>query len=366
MDLSVIAPVYNEEESLPGLVREIHAALAPTGLRYEIILVDDGSKDRSFAVLEEIAADDPALVAIRFRRNFGQTAAMQAGLDHARGAAVAFMDADLQNDPADIPMMLGKLDEGYDLIAGWRHDRQDTFVNRKLPSLIANRLISRTTGVELHDYGCSLKVMTREVAKGLRLYGEMHRFIPAIADWSGARILEVKVNHRARQFGVTKYGIGRTVRVVLDLLVVLFIQRYLVKPVQVFGLAGLISGGVGFLMCLWLALQKLFTGASIGDRPLLLLGVLLIIVGVQLVSMGLLADLMARTYHESQDKKPYTVRTRIIGEGSRPDDAARPTAAGTPSAKVAAGDEAESGASAAAEGSTEASAEPIERAGAPS
>lgn len=318
MDLSVVVPIYNEEESLPRLVPEIHRALGPTGLRYEIVLVDDGSKDRSFAVLERLAAEDPALVVVRFRRNFGQTAAMQAGLDHARGELVALMDADLQNDPADIPMMIERLREGYDLVAGWRADRQDAFVNRKLPSMIANRIISRSTGVELHDYGCTLKVMTREVARDLRLYGEMHRFIPAIADWSGARILEVKVNHRARQFGVSKYGIGRTVRVVLDLLVVLFIQRFLVKPVQVFGLAGLVSGAVGFLICLGLAVQKLFGGADLADRPLLLLGVLLIIVGVQLVSMGLLADLLARTYHESQGKKPYTVRARIVGEGSRP------------------------------------------------
>lgn len=334
LDLSVVIPVYNEEESLPRLVPEIHRALRPTGLDYEIVLVDDGSKDRSFAVLERLAADDPALVVVRFRRNFGQTAAMQAGLDHARGARVALMDADLQNDPADIPMMLARLDDGYDLVAGWRANRQDAFVNRKLPSMIANKLISRTTGVELHDYGCTLKVMTREVAKDLRLYGEMHRFIPAVADWSGARILEVKVNHRARQFGVSKYGISRTIRVVLDLLVVLFIQRYLVKPVQVFGLAGLVSGGLGFFICFVLALQKVFGDATLADRPMLLLGVLLIIVGVQLVSMGLLADLMARTYHESQDKRPYTVRTAIVGAGSRAAELPeRTTAAEIPSAK---------------------------------
>lgn len=316
MDLSVVVPVYNEEESLVRLVPEIHAALRPTGLRYEIVLVDDGSRDRSYAVMRKLAESDPALVAIRFRRNFGQTAAMQAGIDAARGRLVALMDADLQNDPADIPMMIGRLDEGYDLVAGWRADRQDAFINRRLPSIVANRIISRTTGVELHDYGCTLKVMTAEVAKELRLYGEMHRFIPAIADWSGARILEVAVNHRARQFGVSKYGIGRTVRVVLDLLVVLFIQRYLVKPVQVFGLAGLVCGGLGFLLCLWLAVEKVVWGSALADRPALLLGALLIIVGVQLVSMGLLADVMARTYHESQGKRPYHVRSQIVGPGA--------------------------------------------------
>ncbi|MCB9546756.1 MAG: glycosyltransferase family 2 protein [Myxococcales bacterium] len=317
LDLSLVIPVYNEEESLPRLLAEIHAALDPTGLAYEVICVDDGSRDQSFAVLRQMAAEDPALVVLSFRRNFGQTAAMQAGIDAARGDAVALLDADLQNDPADIPMMLGKLAEGYDMVAGWRADRKDAFINRRLPSILANRIISRVTRVHLHDYGCTLKVMRREVAQELRLYGEMHRFIPAIASWAGARILEVKVNHRARQFGTSKYGIGRTLRVVLDLIVVRFMQSYLVKPMQVFGLMGLVTGFVGTLMCLWLALQKIITGASIGDRPLLLLGVLLIVVGVQLVCTGLVADLLGRTYHEAQGKRPYHIRTRIEGPGTR-------------------------------------------------
>lgn len=316
MDLSVIIPVYNEEESLPRLLPEIHDALGPTGLHYEIICVDDGSVDKSWSVLQTAAASDPALVAVQFRRNFGQTAAMQAGLDHARGRYVAFLDADLQNDPADIPMMLEKLEaEDLDMVAGWRANRQDTFVNRKLPSMIANRLISKTTKVSLHDYGCTLKVMRGDLAKTLNLYGEMHRFIPAVADWAGARIAEVPVNHRARQFGVSKYGIGRTVRVILDLLVVRFMQSYLVKPMQIFGLAGLISGGLGFLICLALAFAKIAWDAPLADRPMLLLGVLLIVVGVQLVSMGLVADLLGRTYHESQNKRPYHVRSSVIGPG---------------------------------------------------
>ena len=318
MKLSIVLPVYNEEESIPRLIEEIHTAIKPCGFTYEIVLVDDGSRDRSFEILKTMAVDDPSLVVLSFRRNFGQTAAMQAGIDQARGEVVALMDADLQNDPADIPRMMGHLDEGYDLVAGWRADRQDTFLSRRLPSMIANRIISKTTKVHLHDYGCTLKVMTRDVAKALRLYGEMHRFIPAIANWSGAKILEVAVNHRARQFGVSKYGISRTVRVVLDLLVVLFIQGYLVKPMQVFGLGGLLSGFAGTALCGWLALDKLFFGGSLADRPLLLLGVLLIIVGVQLLSFGLLADLMARTYHESQAKTTYTVRHRIEGEGHNP------------------------------------------------
>ena len=241
---------------------------------------------------------------------------MQAGW--TRRVARSPSDADLQNDPADIPAMVERLHEGYDLVAGWRADRKDTFINRRLPSIIANGLISRTTRVKLHDYGCTLKVMTRDVAKDLRLYGEMHRFIPAIANWSGARICEVKVNHRARQFGESKYGISRTIRVVLDLLVVLFIQGYQVKPMQVFGLGGMVSGFAGFCICAWLAVDKLLNNAPLAERPLLLLGVLLIIVGVQLLSMGLLADLLARTYHESQGKTTYTVRHRIIGDGSVP------------------------------------------------
>jgi hypothetical protein len=226
------------------------------------------------------------------------------------------IDADLQNDPADIPALLRKLDEGYDLVAGWRRDRKDPFLNRKLPSMIANRIISTATKVRLHDYGCTLKAMTSEVAKELRLYGEMHRFIPAVASWVGVRMLEVPVNHRARQFGKSKYGIGRTLRVVLDLMTVRFMQAYLVRPMQVFGLAGLLSIGAGVVACGWLVVEKLVFGARLADRPLLLLGVLLIVVGVQLLSLGLVADVLSRTYHESQGKRPYHVRRRLIGAGS--------------------------------------------------
>lgn len=310
--LSVVAPVYNEEESLPHFVSQVTEALAPLGISYEIIVVDDGSRDRSLAIMTEIATRVPELVVVSFRRNFGQTAALQAGLDYSRGQRVVLMDADLQNDPSDIPRMLAKLDEGYDLVAGWRADRKDAFVNRRLPSIIANRIISMTTKVSLHDYGCTLKAMTGEVARELRLYGEMHRFIPAVANWVGVRIVELPVNHRARQFGTSKYGIGRTVRVILDLITVRFMQTYLVRPMQVFGLAGIISGVLGFLVCAWLVLEKIFLDADIGNRPLLLLGILLIMVGVQLLSLGLVADVVSRTYHESQAKPPYYVRT-VVG-----------------------------------------------------
>jgi len=309
--LSVIVPVYQEEESLPHLVSQVSAALEPAGLSYELICVDDGSRDKSYQVLLELAQEEPSLVIISLRRNFGQTAAMQAGLDVARGEAIAFMDADLQNDPADLPMMLKRLrsdEEPVDMVVGWRFKRRDALLNRRIPSMIANRLISRVTRVELHDYGCSLKVIDAELAQTLKLYGEMHRFIPAIAHWAGARIVEVKVNHRPRQFGLSKYGIGRTVRVVLDLMTVVFMQSYLVRPMQIFGLLGLLSGLSGFAICAYLATLKLLYAAPLSERPLLMLGVLLIVVGVQLLTMGLMSDLLARTYHEAQDKPPYHIR----------------------------------------------------------
>lgn len=321
LDLSVIAPIYNEEESIPHLLAQLHQALDGTGLSFELVLVDDGSKDRSWEVLAEAASHDPSLVVVRFRRNFGQTAALQAGLDVCRGRNVVLMDADLQNDPRDIPAMLAKLDSGYDLVAGWRADRKDAFWNRRLPSMIANRIISMTTKVRLHDYGCTLKAMRYEVAKELRLYGEMHRFIPAVANWVGVRVVEMPVNHRAREFGTTKYGIGRTLRVVLDLITVRFMQSYLVRPMQVFGLAGIASGFLGFCVCAWLAIEKLLFDQEIGSRPLLMLGILLIMVGVQLLSLGLVADVVSRTYHESQDKPPYYVRSKVIGPGFNPSEA---------------------------------------------
>jgi glycosyltransferase involved in cell wall biosynthesis len=316
IDISVVVPVYNEDESLVLLIEELHAALRPTGKNYELVLIDDGSTDGSWALLEKLAGADEALHLLRFRRNFGQTAAMQAGLDAARGKSIVTIDADLQNDPADIPMMLAKLDEGYDLVAGWRKSRKDAFLNRKLPSMIANRVISSATKVKLHDYGCTLKVMTSDVAKELRLYGEMHRFIPAVASWVGARILELPVNHRPRRFGTSKYGIGRTLRVVLDLITVRFIQSYLGRPMQVFGLGGLICLFMGFVTCSWLAVEKIAFGARLADRPLLLLGVLLIVVGLQLLSLGLVADVVSRTYFESQGKRPYNIRSQRMGRGS--------------------------------------------------
>lgn len=309
--LSIVVPIYNEAESVELLVREVHEALDPTGLDYELICIDDGSRDESFEILSDLAKSDPRLVVGTFRRNFGQTAAMQAGISAARGQVVVTLDADLQNDPADIPRMLAKLDEGFDLVAGWRADRKDTFINRRLPSILANWLISRTTNVRLHDYGCTLKAMRAEVAKELRLYGEMHRFIPVMASLVGARITEMPVNHRARQFGKSKYGIGRTLRVLLDLVTVLFLRSYLVRPMQVFGLAGLGSLFSGLCISAFLTFEKLAHQKDIGTRPLLLLGVMLILVGIQLLSLGLVADVASRTYHEAQGRPPYYIRAWV-------------------------------------------------------
>jgi len=308
MDLSVVVPVYNEEESLPPLVAEVESALKDTGLTFELICVDDGSSDSSMKVLRELADKHPWMRVCELRRNFGQTAAMQAGFDAATGKTVVSLDADLQNDPHDIPAMIDKLDEGYDMVAGWRAGRKDTFLNRRLPSIIANALISRTTKVKLHDYGCTLKATRGDLIKTINLYGEMHRFIPVIASLSGARVVEMAVNHRARQFGTSKYGIGRTFRVIIDLLTVLFLQRYLTRPMQVFGLWGLVLSASGFAVCAYLTFLRLVYGSPLADRPLLIMGVLMLFAGIQLISVGLVADVLTRTYHEATKRPPYFVR----------------------------------------------------------
>jgi glycosyltransferase involved in cell wall biosynthesis len=312
LGLSIVVPAYNEEANIPLLIDEVHQALVGQNIEYELVLVDDGSRDNTFQVLQERARTDRRLSVIQLRRNFGQSAAMQAGIDAAQGAVIVLMDGDLQNDPHDIPRMIAKLDEGYDLIAGWRKDRQDTFINRRLPSMIANWIISRAVKVPLHDYGCTLKALRREVAKELKLYGEMHRFIPALASLIGARVFEMAVGHRARRFGTSKYGIGRTLRVVLDLITVLFLKTYLVRPMQVFGMFGISLFTVGLGISGTLTFQRLVYNMQLSDRPLLLLGVLLILMGVQILSLGLVADVVGRTYHEAQGKTPYYVRTWTV------------------------------------------------------
>lgn len=308
-DLSIVIPVLNESPNIDKLYNELTDTLVRGGRSYEIIIIDDGSTDDTFNRLAALQGRDPHLRIIRFRRNFGQTAAFAAGFAYARGRMVVTSDGDLQNDPADIQLMADKIErEGFDIVCGWRKDRKDRMVTRRVPSMIANKLISWATGVELHDYGCSLKVFRSEVVKPLRLYGEMHRFLPAIASQFGVRIAEVVVNHRARTAGTSKYGLSRTVRVVLDLLTVKFLLNYSTRPLQIFGLFGLIAGVLGSAILAYLAYVRLIALQAIGDRPLLLLGMLLVFIGVQLVTFGLLAELLARTYYESQNKPVYAIR----------------------------------------------------------
>jgi len=310
--LSVVVPLYNEEENVQLLYDELKEVLSSIEDTHEIIFIDDGSQDTSLEILQTIQKQDDSVIVVSFRRNFGQTAAMSAGFDYARGDVIVTMDGDLQNDPHDIPKLLEKIKDGYDVVTGWRFDRQDAFISRKLPSMIANKIISVTTGVSLHDYGCTLKAFRKDVVKGIRLYGEMHRFIPAIASGMGISFTEVKVNHRARRFGTSKYGISRTIRVVLDLMTVKFLLSYATRPLHVFGTVGVLSAGVGFAIALVMTLQRFFAGVGLSDRPLLLLAVLLIFMGVQFITMGLLAEIVVRTYHESQEKPIYYVR-KVIG-----------------------------------------------------
>lgn len=306
--LSTVIPIRNESANIPELYRELTATLETWGRPYEVLCIDDGSTDDSFARLADLQARDHRWRIIRFRKNFGQTAAFAAGFAHARGELIATSDGDLQNDPADLPALVALVEGGADIAAGWRKDRKDAFLTRRLPSMMANWLISKTTGVALHDYGCSLKVFRAEVVKSMRLYGEMHRFLPAIASERGVVIAEQVVNHRARRHGTSKYGLGRTVRVVLDLLTVKFLLSYSTRPLQIFGLLGFIMGGLGGLITTYLAYQRLFGYQSIANRPLLLFGILLVFTGVQLITLGLLAEMQARTYHESQDKATYAIR----------------------------------------------------------
>jgi glycosyltransferase involved in cell wall biosynthesis len=307
MKLSVVVPVYNEAENVGPLAEELESALAPLGEQFEVIMVDDGSNDGTHEVLRRLYDRKGWLKIIRFKRNFGQTAAVAAGFAHARGEVIVPMDGDGQNDPQDIPRLLAKIAEGFDLVSGWRLPRQDPYWTRQLPSRMANGLISWITGVRLHDYGCTLKAIRSEIAKDLRLYGEMHRFIPALADERGARIAEIAVHHRPRLRGTSKYGLARTFRVVLDLTTVKFLHLYATRPLHIFGLIGLTSGALGGALGVYLTLQKVLYRVEIGGRPLLLLAVLLILIGFQFVSLGLLGELLARTYHESQNKPIYTI-----------------------------------------------------------
>ena len=312
VELSIVVPIYNEEESLPFLVNQLLEVLQPMDETFELVLVNDGSSDNSAEVIRKLSFDIPELVGVLLRKNYGQTAAMAAGFDISSGEIVVTLDGDLQNDPADIPLLVNKIRDGFDLVSGWRYRRQDAAISRKLPSKIANRLIGKVTGVRLNDYGCSLKAYRKEVLTDMRLYGELHRFLPVLANIEGARITEVKVNHRARQFGSSKYGIDRTFRVLMDLLTVWFMNRFLTRPMYVFGFGGILAIIGSFITSFYLLIIKLL-GEDIGNRPLLIFALLLAVTGVQLFGFGLLGELQIRTYHESQNRPIYRIRDTFRG-----------------------------------------------------
>lgn len=327
-EVSVVIPLFNEAKNVPPLYHALKSALEELGRTWEIIFVDDGSTDATYQLLNQLYRRDEGVHVVRLRRNFGQTAAMVAGFDYAHGETIVTLDADLQNDPKDIALLLRKLDEGYDVVSGWRVNRQDGFWLRRLPSQVANWLISKTTGTYLHDYGCTLKAYRAETIKELRLYGEMHRFIPALIGGNGASIAELPVNHRPRLNGRSKYGPSRIVRVFLDLVMIKFFLSFMTKPLQIFGLAGLLTFLPGVAICCYLVLGRLFFSLPLASRPLFLLGILLTIVGVQFVGIGILAEIQIRTYHETLNKPIYAVREVLSPQ--RRDEDADPTQFGRP------------------------------------
>ncbi len=308
MEISVVIPVFNEEANVGPLHSQLKQTLDGLGKTYEIVVVDDGSTDGSLGILRELCKEDGSLKVVRLRRNFGQTAAFSAGFDEANGDVVVTLDADLQNDPADIPLLLAKLEEGYDVVSGWRKSRKDPLLTRRFPSMVANAMISQVTGVKLHDYGCSLKAYRREVVDNINLYGDLHRFIPALASWMGISLAEVPVAHHARRFGTSKYGLSRTMRVILDLLTVRFLLSYSTRPIHIFGSLGILAAFLGGIIVGYLGYVRLILQQSIAERPLLLLGILLLVVGVQFITMGLLGELVVRTYHETRNRPIYVVR----------------------------------------------------------
>lgn len=311
LDISVVIPIYNEEENINELYVKLTNVLPSISENYEILFVDDGSTDNSFNILKGINKEDKNVKVIKFRRNFGQSAAISAGFDHSKGNVIITMDGDLQNDPADIPLLLEKIKEGYDVVSGWRVERKDPFFTKKLPSKFSNWLASKLTGVKLHDFGCTLKAFRREAVENINLYGEMHRYIPALASWMGVSIAEVKVRHHPRQHGTSKYGITRLMRGMLDLITVKFLLSYSTRPLQLLGIPGIISFLVGFVIGAYLTIERLVFGMSIASRPLLLLAVLLLFLGAQFITMGLLGEIITRTYYEVQGKPIYAVKEII-------------------------------------------------------
>ena len=311
IDLSIVIPIYNERESVDRLYKELDKSLLKLGIDYEVIFIDDGSVDGTYNKLLEIHKKNSSYKIIRFRRNFGQTSAISAGFNYSNGDAIITLDADLQNDPQDIPVMLNKLNEGYDIVSGWRKNRKDKTITRRFPSVIANKIISKLTGVYLHDYGCTLKAYKREVVKNIELYGEMHRYIPAVASWMGVKVAEIPVTHHSRKFGKSKYGISRTIRVILDIITIKFLLSYSQRPIQIFGLVGLFSGTVGFIITAYLIIMRIFFNQGLADRPLFILSIFMIFIGIQLITMGLLAEITMRIYHEAQEKPTYVIKDII-------------------------------------------------------
>jgi glycosyltransferase involved in cell wall biosynthesis len=312
VDLSVVIPIYNEKESIGKLYKKLNETLSGMNIKYEVLLIDDGSTDGTFDELVEIHNENKSYKIISFRKNFGQTSAISAGFDFTSGSVVITLDADLQNDPSDIPILLKKLNEGYDIVSGWRVNRKDRAMTRRFPSMIANRLISRLTGVYLHDYGCTLKAYRKEVIKNIDLYGEMHRYIPAIASWMGVKVAEVPVRHHSRKYGKSKYGFSRTIKVILDIITVKFLLSYSQRPIQVFGLLGLFSSAVGFIMTVYLIIMRIFFSQSLSDRPLFILSIFMIFIGIQLVTMGLLAEVLMRVHHEVRNRPTYAIKEIIL------------------------------------------------------
>ncbi|HEY5501550.1 MAG TPA: glycosyltransferase family 2 protein [Candidatus Humimicrobiaceae bacterium] len=309
--LSVVIPVYNERENISYLYENLNKVLPTLGKKYEVILIDDGSTDGTFNELVKIHEQNSNYKIVKFRKNFGQTPAMSAGFDYANGEIIITLDADLQNDPKDIPLLIEKMNEGYDIVSGWRINRQDKAMSRKLPSKIANWLIAKLTGVRIHDYGCTLKAYSRDVVKNIELYGEMHRYIPAVASWMGISVAEVPVHHHSRKFGKSKYGISRTIRVILDIIILKYLLSYSQRPIQIFGLIGLFTGAVGGIITIYLRIMRLFFNAALSSRPLFTLSIFMIFIGVQLITMGILGELLMRTYHEASGKPTYAIRQII-------------------------------------------------------
>jgi glycosyltransferase involved in cell wall biosynthesis len=312
IDVSIVIPVYNESESIPKLYEELSKTLSEMAVKYEVLLIDDGSADGTFDELKKIHKKNKLFKVIRFRKNFGQTSALSAGFDFAEGDVIITLDADLQNDTRDIPLLLKKIDEGYDIVSGWRVNRKDKVLTRKFPSIVANKLISGLTGVHLHDYGCTLKAYRKEVVKNIELYGEMHRYIPAIASWMGVSVAEVPVRHHSRKHGKSKYGISRTIKVILDIMTVKFFLSYSQKPIQIFGLLGLFSSTIGFILTVYLIIMRVFFKVPLSDRPLFILSIFMIFIGIQLITMGLLAEVLMRIHHEVGKKTTYTIRETLL------------------------------------------------------